>query len=237
MKNSSLIACWIGFVVTVLPTSPRAADRSPPKLPPGYVIVASSISPGHKFGVSAFDNAANPPPDKIVPNQLIDLESGRVVGVIDGMSALTHMPHGGILPTIWANDESFLLWRVDGKWSPDTIVLVQIKDGGLKAQTDLLHAIQQKLLALTRRASPQQFAAAKKANAGNGVAYPEGFTIDVEVSDSLSFPLQLRAILTSDPKAPRGAAFRSFLEALVNEEGQLRVTHFQLGHADSPHFD
>lgn len=84
---------------------------------------------------------------------------------------------------------------------------------------------------------PERYAAAKKANAGNGSAYPEGFTIDVEVLDPNSFPLRVRAILTSDPKGigeiPK---VDSHLDAVIDKHGKFTVTDFKLGPAVSHHF-
>lgn len=96
---------------------------------------------------------------------------------------------------------------------------------------------QQAILTRTRKAAPEKYAVAKEANAGNGSAFPEGFTIDVEALDPISCPLHLRAVLTSNPKGIEDfPKLDSHLDAIVDKDGKFKVTDFQLGHAPSRHF-
>src|SRR5947207_9530589 len=80
------------------------------------------------------------------------------------------------------------------------LVLLKFKNDLLEWQTDILRAAQTEMLDRTKRAAPKQYAVAKKANTGNGSAYPEGFTITVAAADPISLPLNIQAALTSNPK-------------------------------------
>ncbi len=68
-----------------------AADQPQLKLPQGYVIPPSSVSPNREYGVSAFDNTVNPIPDEIDENKIVDLHTSQIVGIIHGSSAMIHM--------------------------------------------------------------------------------------------------------------------------------------------------
>ena len=79
--------------------------------------------------------------------------------------------------------------------------------------------------------APKRYAAAKKQNAGNGSAYPDGFTVKVTDSDQgdapLSLPLAISTALESDPKAiedfPEKAKLNSEMEAIVDPDGKFVV--------------
>ena len=82
-----------------------------------------------------------------------------------------------------------------------------------------------------KAAAPERYAAAVKANAGSGSAYPEGFTVDVKAELPLKLPLKVHAVLTSNPKmieAPDMPNLDSNLEAVVDKDGKFTVTSFRL---------
>src|SRR5205085_2955922 len=137
--------------------------------------------------------------------------------------------HGGVLPCQWSKDGSLLLWEVYGKWFSQSLVLLKFNNGVLEWQTDILAAAQSEMLARAKRAAPKQYAVARAANAGNGSAYPEGFTIAVAALGPVSLPLRIQAALTSDPKQiesfPR---LGSQLTGLVDDHGKFEVTAFAL---------
>ncbi len=149
-----------------------------------------SILSDKRYGVLApdldhYDDAATD------QNKLVEVKTGRVLAVIQAETGMVHMNHGGILPSRWSADGSLLLWKVDGKWCPRALVLLKIDNGEVKWQRNLLKTAQQEILARTRKASPKRYAAAKKQNAGNGSAYPDGFTVNVTDSDQGDAPLSL----------------------------------------------
>jgi hypothetical protein len=159
------------------------------------------------------------------------------LGVIQGNTGWSKMNHGGALPARWSRDGSLLLWEVDGKWSPRAMVLVKIEKGQVLWQCNVLQAAQQALLVRTKEAEPKKYAAAKKANEGNGSAYPEGFTIDVEALDPVALPMRVRAALTSNPKGIEDHPnLDSHLEGVVDAEGKFKVTNFKLGPGESKRF-
>jgi hypothetical protein len=222
-----------------------AADQPQLKLPSGYVISPSSVSPNREYGVSAFDNTINPIPDEIDENKIVDLHTGQIVGIIHGSSAMIHMNQEEILPARWSPDGSLLLWEVDGKWSPSTLTLLRIENGKVKWALDVLRTVQQAILVRTRQVAPQKYAVAKKENKGNGTAFPDGFTVNVRVEGDkeggatenvqgkpISLPFKVHAELTSNPKEmedwPQEAQLDSELDGVITPERQLNVTGFRL---------
>ena len=205
-----------------------------------YTIPAYTLSPNHRYGVTVpqwehSDEIDNP------RNKVVEVKTGRVLAVIHTETGWDHSGHYvSVLPSRWSPDGSLLLWHVDGKWSPTALVLLKIEDGTVKWQIDLLKTAQQAILTRTRKAKPHEYLAAMKANAGNGSAYPDGFTVDVfcaggESGDScslpVSLPLKVHADLTSDPK---GIGFEyitkldAHLDAVVDKNGKFTVTEFHL---------
>jgi hypothetical protein len=73
-------------------------------------------------------------------------------------------------------------------------------------------------------------------HAGNGSAYPDGFTVNVTDSDQgdapLSLPLAISTALESDPKAiedfPEKAKLNSEMDAIVDPDGKFVVKNFHL---------
>ena|SRR5438270_9169105 len=208
-----------------------------PQFPANFIVPKSSVSPDGRYGVIApadwdhYDENGKP------QNKVVEIKSGRVLATINAETGLVHMNHGGILPTQWSADNSYLIWTVDGKWAFRALVLLKIDNGQLKWQRNLLTLMQHEILAQTRKAAPQKYAAAKKQNAGNGSAYPEGFTISVTVGGKedvpLTFPLPLHAELESNPKAiedfPDSADVTSEMDATMDGNGKLVVKEFHLG--------
>jgi hypothetical protein len=125
------------------------------------------------------------------------------------------------------------LWQVNGKWTPDALVLLKIEDNRLKWHMDLLRTAQEAVLERTRNAAPKQYAIAKKANAGNGRAFPDGFTIDVTAdgadTTTVSLPLVVHADLTANPKGIEDFPnLDSYLDAVVTEDERFVVKDFHL---------
>ena len=225
---------WV-LAVILLPTlvSALAADTKAKFLIPDY-----TQSPDGRYGVTVpiFDLIQD---DKAKPtNNLVEIRTGRVLAVIHADTGYDRaLNFHETLPSRWSQDGSLLLWEVEGKWFPDALVLLRLENGQLAWQRDLLRLAQQAILDRTRKAAPKKYAAAKKANAGNGSAYPEGFTIDVEPLAAISLPLQVRAVLTSDPKGTgQIPKLESHLDAIIDKQGKFKVTAFSLGPAASRHF-
>ncbi len=207
------------------------------QFPAGFGVAPSSLSPDKRYGVLAPADWDHYQED-VQQNKLVEVKTGRVISRILAETGLIHMNHGGILPSRWSADGSFLLWHVDGKWSPRALVLFKIDNGEVKWQRNLLKMAQQEILTRTHKAAPGKYAAAKKRNAADGgEVYPDGFTINIaaagEEGAPLSLPLAIHAELSSDPKAiegfPENAKVNSEMEAIVDAEGKLVVKDFHLG--------
>lgn len=198
-----------------------------------FLIPDYTLSPGHRFGVTVpyFDAEEG---DRVEPaNKLVEVRTGRVLAVIHAETGYDRaLNHRETLPSRWSAHGSLLVWEVAGKWFPDALVLLKLKNGQVAWQRNLLTLAQQAILTRTRKAAPRTYAAAKKANAGNGSAYPEGFTIDVETLDPVSLPLRVRVVLTSNPKGLEDIpGLESHLDAMIDRKGNFKVTDFELGHA------
>ena len=207
-----------------------AASAAEPKIPKGFSVPKSSLSPDKHYGVTVpilaeHDGSMDP------KNSLIELQCGRVLAVIHANTGWDRMNHGEVLPSRWSRGGSLLLWEVDGKWFHDAFVLIKIEKGEVKWQTDILKAAQEAILTRTTKAAPKQYALAKKANEGSGSAYPEGFSVDVEAVGRVTVPLNVRVALTSNPKQIEGeSTLNSHMEAVVDSEGRFIVKDFGMGH-------
>lgn len=198
-------------------------------IPKGFVVPECTVSPDGRYGVTVpillqFEDSENP------KNSVIELKTGKVVAVIKSkFTGWNRQNHGGVLPCRWSKDGSLLLWEVDGKWFSDALVLLKFKNGVLEWQTDILRAAQTEMLDRTKQAVPKQYAVAKEANAGNGSAYPEGFTIAVATANPISLPLNIQAALTSDPKQIEGfPRLGSELNGFIDERGNFKIANFRL---------
>jgi len=212
-------------------TAAISQARSEP--PAGFTIPKNTLSPDKRFGVLVPDEQRYDAGEK---NKLVEVGTGHVLAVIAGEPGMEHMNHGGVDPTRWSADSLLLLWRVDGKWFPRALVLIRLNGGKVQWQLDLLKTAQQEILARARKAAPEKYTAAKKQNAGNGSAYPDGFTVDVttdgEGTTSVDLPLRVHVTLMSDPKAikdfPQDAQLDATLEGEVGAEGKFKVVSFDL---------
>lgn len=242
MPSSGIKAILIYLIFEVLLVPAGVALGKP-------VIEPSSHSPDGEYGVTAFANASEAVAAGDDGNKLVNLYTGKIVGLIDAEPSMTRMNRGGILPARWSSDSSLLLWEAEGRWSPCALVLVKIKEGKIEWQRDLLKIAQKAILVRTRKAAPGKYAAAKKWNAGSGSAFPDGFTVNVRAEgdkprggsgeavrgEPVSLPLKVHAELTSNPKGldcPKGAELDSELDGDVNQRGEFSVSHFRL--RDSP---
>ena len=176
------------------------------------------------------DEGAQQPDDRM--NKVIDLRTRDIVAVIRANPGYNRaLNFHETAPPRWSPDSSVLLWKVNGKWFADALVLVKLKDDKEQWQLDLMKTSQRAILARTKESSPQRYAAAKEANAGNGSAYPDGFTVNVTTDDEIAFPYHVLVDLTANPKGIEGfpANLESHLDAIVTPDGKYVVTKFGLG--------
>jgi hypothetical protein len=200
-----------------------------------YITPPSTFSPDHRYGVTIpvfHIEAAQEPDDRM--NKVVELRTGNLVAVLhaDPPGYDRALNHHEAPIARWSADSSVLLWEIGGKWCPDALILLKVEQNRVKWQHDLLKTAQQAVLSRTRKAKPQQYKICKDDNAGNGSAFPEGFTIDVttaaQYAKTVSLPLAVHADLTANPKQIEGKPnLESHLDAMVTEEGKFVVKDFQ----------
>jgi len=199
-----------------------------------YITPEFTFSPDHRYGVMIpvwHDEGEQEPDDRM--NKVVELGTNRIVAVIHADPGYNlKLNFHKTAPPHWSADSSVLLWKVEGKWFPDALVLLRLENGKEKWQVDLMKTAQREILARTRKAAPKRYAAAKDANSGNGSAYPEGFTVDViSDEDKITFPYHVLVDLTANPKDIDNfpANLESHLDAIVGPDGTFTATKFKLG--------
>jgi hypothetical protein len=133
-----------------------------------------------------------------------------------------------ILPSRWSPDGSLLLWEVDGKWFSDALLLLRLENGKVAWQRNLLRLrAGRAILARTKQGGTGKVCCSQKANAGNGIAYPDGFQSALTQPRSFLFHYECGAYLTSDPKATgQIPKLESHLDAIIDTQGKFTVTDF-----------
>ena len=76
--------------------------------------------------------------------------------------------------------------------------MLKIEQNRAKWELDLLKTAQRAVLSRTRKSVPEKYEICKKANAGSGSTFPDGFTVDVttdgENIKTVSLPLKFMLI-------------------------------------------
>jgi WD40 repeat protein len=166
-------------------------------------------------------------------NKLVEVATRRALAVIQARPGMQKMNHGGAYAK-WTKDGSGLLWAVAGKWCHRSLAYLQIADGRVVWQTDLLRTSQQEILKRVKAAAPEPYTAAVQENRGNGTAYPDGFTIDVESEKGSEerLPLRFLVCLTSGPKGfsgmPVEAAIVASMRGVLAENGSITWANFKV---------
>jgi hypothetical protein len=195
----------------------------------------NTLSPDKRFGVTVpFSDVAG----VFEENNLVEMKSKRVLGPINISTAYGRVNNSEILPAWWSSDDSYVLWQVNGKWGMDTQMLVCLKDGEIQWELDVIKVLQRAILTRTEALDPKNFLAAKKANWGDGSAYPEDFTFDSKARETnkrpLTFPVRFDVYLTSNPKGSEGVPeIDSYMEATLSRDGEINVTGFHSGKSTS----
>lgn len=231
MNVSRYIRLSLFFCFALLQPLCRAEESSAAHVTPVY-----THSPDGRYGIMlpVFKYATESEPDPRL-NKVVNLVSKKVVSTINAEPGFDRrLNFREVAPPKWSTDSSVLLWKVDGKWFPTALVLIHIVNDKQDWQLDLLKTAQEEILVRTRKAVPERYAAAKRANAGNGSAYPDGFTVDVVPvvanDDNVSLPLHVHVTLTANPKEIEGfpANLDSSLEATVTKAGKFAVNAFRV---------
>ncbi|QIF04677.1 hypothetical protein [Roseimicrobium sp. ORNL1] len=222
------------FAAALGSVSSHGADPNPSlKIP----ISQGTISPDGRYGVTV------PTTDELLENEnlknmLVEVATKRPIVAIEGQLGTTSLARN-TAGAKWSAESDLLLWIVDGKWFEDEQVLFKLRDGKVSWQLDLRKTVEKAILKRTREASPETYAIKKKENAGWGSAYPEGFSVFIQVGGDRGFqlPLAVHASMTSDPTMSRLSGntetswpynLESELEATVDNAGKFTVTRFKL---------
>ena len=59
----------------------------------------------------------------------MEVETGRVLALIQGNTGYESANHNSVLPSRFAQDDSLLLWEVDSKWCDTALVLLKLENG------------------------------------------------------------------------------------------------------------
>ncbi|QIF04676.1 hypothetical protein G5S37_25145 [Roseimicrobium sp. ORNL1] len=222
------------FAVALGSVSSHGADPNPSlKIP----ISQATISPDGRFGVTV------PTMDQYIENEslknvLVEVATKRPIVVMESLVGTTY-PVRGTADAQWSSESDLLLWTVSGKWFEHEQVLYKLKDGKVVWQLDLRKIVERAILKRAKEATPETYAIKKKENAGNGSAYPEGFSVFIQVGGDKGFqlPLAVHASMTSDPKTSRLPEntdttwpynLESELDGLVDKAGKFTVTRFKV---------
>ena len=211
-----------------------------PVIATGFSVPRSTISPNGQYGVIApdWEHYAN---NSVPQNQLIEIASGRVLMTLNDITWVEINPSSPdkrhisnlTLDAHWSVDGSILSWALGGKWCPNAFSLICVKNGSVLWQLDVLKVVQDEILSRTKNEVPQNYEAARQQNRGNGSAFPDGFTVDVEFPQrSFSLPLQCHVTLSSNPKQisnwPPAANINATMLAMINANGQISYSNFSL---------
>lgn len=200
-----------------------------PGVPAGFSIPKNTLSPDGRYGVLVpdlehYDCTKH-------QNQLIEVNSGKLLAVVTGQTGFERMNHGGSAPR-WTADGTGLLWIVQGKWFPRAVNYLKLVDGKVAWQANLLELSHKEMLRQTKAEVPEAYAAAVRTNKDNS-GFPDGFTIDIGLpSSDPVLPLEFTVDLTSNPKQledfPKEAEIRGSMRGVLKSDGTIRWSGFQV---------
>jgi len=227
------------FSLGALTAAGLAADAWTP--PAGWCVPDETLSPDGAYGVLApgwklFDEG-NP-----LCNRLVNVKTGKTLLTLEGPAWATWVQDDSgrtvnhlDLKSVWSKDGTVLAWAIDGKWSPATCVFVAVKKDAVAWHTDVLRQAQEKMLAETRAAVPKNYAAARKQNQGSGAAFPEGFSIGIDLPPAgFTLPWQGHVTLDSNVKSigedgwPSAANVGATMDFVVDAKGAVTFSHFAI---------
>jgi len=219
------------------------ADEKYPWVPEHYSVPDYTLSPDGRYGVMLPDWEIVKSAETTWTNRLVEMSTGNVVAVLAGECGWEDPKHSmryDPMKAVWSADGSTLCWIHPGRWSPDSYVMLKLREGKVASQMDLMNPMQAEILSRTEAAAPDQFMAAKLANTGWGSAYPEGFAIDVSIpAPGFSFPLVCEVTLNSFPNAcePWQIKVQASLTATITEDGRVSYSDFSVEKRDLSPWD
>ena len=215
------------------------------KVPEDYTYFDDNLSPDGRY-VVVVPKLDDERRSVVDDNRLVDLQTGRTLAVLKaGHVAASRSRYGDIPSVRWSSDNSIMAWYVEGKWSNNALVVLKHDGKRVFWQSNVLKIAQEAILARTKEAAPEKYARVRKENAAMAggtddpkSSYPHGFSIQVDVTDPLEFPLHIKAELTSEAKPGTDLYnwLTSQLTGTIDAEGKLAVTSFGLGLSKPSHF-
>jgi hypothetical protein len=104
----------------------------------GYVLRRSAVSPNKRYGIIYPRRflEENPGADFVV-----DVPGSRVLALLETDQPYFVGRNHGSIDVKWAPDSSAVLVENGGKWMPRNLFLIEMKDGAVLRQTDLLEPL------------------------------------------------------------------------------------------------
>jgi hypothetical protein len=103
----------------------------------GYVLLKRMISPNNQYAVVFPNRLLEDNPDFIV-----DLKNSRILSVLFAEEPYFQSKNHASFSVNWSPDSSAALIENGGRWSPNDLVLIELKDGKVFRQTDMLAPLQ-----------------------------------------------------------------------------------------------
>jgi hypothetical protein len=169
MKSFFTLVVMIGCGLSVLAADeePEAVGEDssaglPDAYAKDYLIAANTISPDKKFAViyptleseEAAENANHP--DRI-KDYIVALQPFTVLGQLQTKYPyFQNQNHGGISAE-WSADSSVALIRLDGKWGPHDVFLLEFRDGKVARTTNVLAKAHDLLLPDYRKSKAEPY--------------------------------------------------------------------------------
>lgn len=127
-----------------------------------YLVAHSTLSPNKKFAIiyptleaeEAADEANRP---ERIKNYLVAFQPFAVIKPLDTKwPYFQHESHGG-LSGEWSDDSSVALITLDGKWGPQDVFLVELRDGKVSRMTNIARKAHDLLLPNYRQAKAERY--------------------------------------------------------------------------------
>lgn len=90
-----------------------------------------------------------------VSNHMVDLQSGQSIGkVADGDGDFEGRNHGG-MRVLWRSDSRALVYRLEGKWAPRRVAVMEINPDGMIRETSLTQPVAAAFAILLAKEAPE----------------------------------------------------------------------------------
>ena len=148
------LALCAGSVSAAEESGKDSAEGLPPEYAKNYLVARSTMSPGGKFAVMyptlEFSES------KEAKDFLVALEPFSVLAPLPAEAPyFQNKNHGGITAQ-WSEDDTVALIKLERKWGPGDVFVVEMAGGKVKRTTNVLQKLTQLLLPKFRAARPKK---------------------------------------------------------------------------------